>query len=91
MLHNDLIGLGLYMGYFIVIGLPLLLFNMYFDAPFEVIAQDAPLCDHLVNLSPSDVIQHLVYGGSGCIYTGVGNVPGPQVGGTLLVLQADCC
>lgn len=36
MLRNDLIGLGLFLGYFVAAGLPLILCNVYFKAPFEV-------------------------------------------------------
>jgi phytol kinase len=35
-LHNDLIGLGLYIGFLIVIGLPTLLLKASFNVPFEV-------------------------------------------------------
>lgn len=34
--HNDLIGFGLFIGYFIVVGLPLILFKAYTKTPFEV-------------------------------------------------------
>lgn len=36
MLHNDLIGFGLFIGYFIVAGLPLILLKAYHKTPFEV-------------------------------------------------------
>jgi phytol kinase len=35
-LHNDLIGMGLYIGFIIVIGLPAILLKVYFNVPFEV-------------------------------------------------------
>jgi dolichol kinase len=35
-LHNDLIGLGLYIAFLIVIGLPTVLLKVYFNVPFEV-------------------------------------------------------
>lgn len=36
MLHNDLIGLGLYIGFIIAIGLPVILLKVFFNMPFEV-------------------------------------------------------
>jgi phytol kinase len=36
MLHNDLIGFGLFIGYFIVMGLPPVLLRAYFKTPFEI-------------------------------------------------------
>lgn len=36
-MHNDWIGLGLYIGFIIVIGLPTVLLKLYFNVPFEVI------------------------------------------------------
>ena len=36
MLHNDLIGFGLFIGYFIVAGLPLILLKVYKKIPFEI-------------------------------------------------------
>jgi phytol kinase len=36
MLNNDLIGMGLYIGYIIAIGLPMLLLRRYLNVPFEV-------------------------------------------------------
>ena len=36
MLHNDLIGFALFMGYFIVTGLPLILLKIYHKTPFEL-------------------------------------------------------
>jgi len=36
MLHNDLIGVGLYIGFLIVLGLPTVLLKVYFNVPFEV-------------------------------------------------------
>ncbi len=35
-MHNDLTGLGLYVGFLVVVGLPTLLFKVYFKVPFEV-------------------------------------------------------
>ncbi|MCL4250390.1 MAG: phosphatidate cytidylyltransferase [Anaerolineae bacterium] len=37
MLESDLIGLGLFIGYFLVAGLTLLLLKMYFNPPFEIV------------------------------------------------------
>jgi phytol kinase len=36
MLHNDLIGFGLFIGYFIAAGLPPILLKVYFNTPFEI-------------------------------------------------------
>jgi phytol kinase len=36
MVHNDLIGFGLFVGYFIVAGLPPILLKVYLNTPFEV-------------------------------------------------------
>ncbi len=36
MLRSDLIGLGLFIGYFIAAGLPSILLKMYFKTPFEI-------------------------------------------------------
>ena len=36
MLHNDLIGLGLYIGFIIAIGLPVILLKVFFNMPFEL-------------------------------------------------------
>lgn len=36
MSYNDWLGFGLYIGFFIVVGLPTLLLKMCFDVPFEV-------------------------------------------------------
>ena len=36
MLHNDLIGFGLFIGYFIIAGLPPLLLKAYHKTPFEI-------------------------------------------------------
>lgn len=35
--HNDLLGLGLYLGYFLVIGAPMILSKICFNIPFEVL------------------------------------------------------
>ena len=37
MLHNDWFGLGFYIGFLIVIGLPTVLLKVFFNLPFEVI------------------------------------------------------
>lgn len=37
MLHNDLLGLGLYLAFLIALGLPAILLKAIFDIPFEVI------------------------------------------------------
>ena len=37
MFHNDLLGLALYISFFIVVGLPTVLFKARFNVPFEVI------------------------------------------------------
>ena len=36
MMHNDLIGLGLYIGFIIAIGLPVILLKVFFNMPFEL-------------------------------------------------------
>ncbi len=36
MLHCDLIGFGLFLGYFVVAGLPPILLKVYLDTPFEI-------------------------------------------------------
>src|SRR5512145_310153 len=36
MLHKDLIGFGLFIGYFVIAALPLLLLKMHIDVPFEL-------------------------------------------------------
>jgi hypothetical protein len=36
MLHNDLIGFGLFIGYFIIAGLPPVLLKAYFKTPHEM-------------------------------------------------------
>jgi phytol kinase len=36
MLHNDVIGFGLFIGYFIIAGLPPILLKMYLNMPFEM-------------------------------------------------------
>lgn len=36
MLHNDLIGVGLYIGFIIILGLPTMLLKVYFNVPFEL-------------------------------------------------------
>ena len=35
--HNDLTGLGLYLGYFVATGVPAILLKVFFNVPFEVI------------------------------------------------------
>jgi len=35
-LHNDLIGVGLYIGFIIILGLPTVLLKVYFNVPFEL-------------------------------------------------------
>jgi len=37
MLQNDLIAIGLFLGYFIITGLPALLIKVYLNAPFELV------------------------------------------------------
>ena len=48
MLHNDLIGVGLYIGFLVVLGLPMVLLKLYFNVPFEVMRK---MCHLVITLS----------------------------------------
>jgi len=47
-LHNDLIGVGLYIGFLVVLGLPMVLLKLYFNVPFEVMRK---MCHLVITLS----------------------------------------
>ena len=48
MLHNDLLGVGLYIGFLVVLGLPMVLLKLYFNVPFEVMRK---MCHLVITLS----------------------------------------
>ncbi len=90
MLLNDLVGVGLYFGFIIAIGLPVILLKVYSNMPFEVIRK---LYHLLITLSIFPLVKVF-----STWYMAVLAVfllaliayPASRAGGKHLAVQADC-